>query len=150
MAESSVQTRPAETTSGSRAESIPGLIRDIRDQLTLLLRQEVALAKAELTEKASRMVRDGAYLLSGSLAAFAGLIFILHSVTALVNKGLSQAGMEQQAPWLAPLLVGLVVIFGSAFCIRKGISTMKTESLVPEKTLGSLKEDKEWMQSKVR
>lgn len=149
MAEPLIRTRPTDAAPGVRTESIPGLIRDIRDQLTLLLRQEVALAKAELSEKTSRIARDCVLLVSGGLAAFAGLIFILHSVTAMVSKGLHLAGMEQQAPWLAPLLVGLVVLFGSSFCIRKGLAAMKTESLVPEKTLGSLKEDKEWMQSKV-
>lgn len=132
-----------------RPESIAGLLRDVRDQTTLLMRQEVALAKAEVNEKISRFVKDLAYLISGGLGAFAGLIFILHSVTASVAKGLNAAGWEGQSPWLAPLLVGLLVIFGSSFCIARGISTMRNESLVPEKTLDSLKEDKQWMQNKV-
>lgn len=140
----------AQAPAGARAESIPDLIKEIRDQTTLLLRQEVALARTEVSEKVARLLRNLVYLIGGGLAAFAGLIFVLYSLTAGVGLALNAAGMEEHSLWLAPLLVGLLVMIGGGIWIGKGVSTLKKETLIPEKALGSLKEDKEWMQNKVR
>lgn len=137
------------TSARAGRESIPDLLKDVRDQTSLLLRQEVILARTELSEKISRLVRNAAYLAAGGAVAFAGFLFLLHSATAGVARGLDAAGMADQSPWLAPLLVGAVVALIGGSTIRKGLSAIKHESLVPEKTLDSLKEDKEWMQDKV-
>jgi hypothetical protein len=54
------------------------------------------------------------------------------------------------AGWLSPLIVGgLLAIVGYVF-IQKGISTLKQETVVPERTVDSIKADKEWMEEKVR
>ena len=129
--------------------SFATLIRELRDETTTLLRQEVALAKTELSEKASLVGRNSIYLAVGGLVAYAGLIFILHSLVGLLLVGLLRAGLsEGVATWLAPGIVGLVVAGVGYALVQKAKSTLSRESLAPEKTIQSLKEDKQWTQEK--
>ena len=138
---------PSETD--PRSESIADLIKELRDEALLLVRQEVTLAKTEMSEKIGRTIRNTAYAIAGALVAFLGLIFILQAVTALTGVGLKAAGVApQQCLWLAPLIVGVVVAVIGTIFVTKGIATLKNETLLPEKTIDSLKGDKAWIQSK--
>jgi len=134
-----------------RGESIADLVKDLRDEALLLVRQEVALAKTEISEKMARILRNTAYAIAGALVAFVGLIFILQSATVGIGIGLHEAGItEKQSMWAAPLILGVIVAIIGAILISKGIAAVKNESLVPEKTVDSLKNDKEWIQNKTR
>jgi hypothetical protein len=144
-----VRVVDAPSGADSRSESIPDLIKELRDEALLLVRQEVALAKTEMSEKIGRTLRNTAYMIAGALVAFLGLVFILQAVTALTGVGLKAAGVApEQCLWLAPLIVGVVVAVIGTIFVTKGIATLKNETLVPEKTIDSLKGDKAWIQSK--
>jgi len=137
------------THSPGSDHSVASLIRELRDESSTLLRQEVALAKTELTEKASLLGRNGAYFAAGGLVAYAGLMFILLSITQLLTAGLMKAGLsEAVASWVSPAIVGLVIAGVGYGLIQKAKSTLARERLTPEKTIQSLKEDKQWTQDK--
>ena len=122
----------APTGAESRPESIADLIKELRDDALLLVRQEVALAKTEMSEKIGRALRNTAYAIAGALVAFLGLVFILQAVTAFIGVGLKAAGVaSEQCLWLAPLIVGLVVAIIGTILVTKGIATLKNETLVP-------------------
>lgn len=106
----------APSENDSRTGSVTDLLKELRDEMTLLIRQEVALAKTEFSEKSARISRNVILAVAGALAAFVGVIFILNSVSALVGIGLIAAGLGEHAIWLAPLIVGVVVaIIGATF-----------------------------------
>src|SRR5690606_18997700 len=118
---------------------------------TTLMRQEVALAKTELTEKASLAGRNLGYLAVGGAVAYAGALLLVMALAAglyvlLVATGLS----HMNAGWLAPLIVGLVVAGIGYSLVQKAISTLKSESLIPERSVDSLQQDKEMIQDKMR
>ncbi len=141
----------AETRDPYMNSSIPDLFRRLRDETTTLFRQEVALAKAEAGEKASRVGRNVAYLAAGAMVAYAGLLFLLLGLSFLIWVGLREAGVsEGVAIWVAPMIVGVVVAaIGYAF-IQKAVSTLKRERMTPNKTVESLQENKEWLKQKIR
>jgi len=130
--------------------SIPELFKRLRDETTTLFRQEVALAKAEMSEKASRLGRNGVYLAIGGLVAYAGLIFLLLGLSRLVFLGLERANVAASvALWVAPMIIGVVVgAIGYGF-VQKAVSAFKRESVAPEKTVQSLQENKEWLKQKI-
>lgn len=131
--------------------SIADLLKRLRDDTTTLLRQEVMLAKVEASEKLGRAGRNAAKLAAGGLIAYAGFILILLAVTALLGVGLAAAGLsERTAGWLAPLIVGVVVVAIGYAMTKKAGENLKNESVVPEKTVESIREDKEWLQQKIR
>ncbi len=130
--------------------SIVDLVKELRDETSELLRKEVALARVEVSDKVSLVGRNVAYLAVGGLILYSGLLLLLIAASAGIYVGLVAAGLSHYvAGWLAPLIVGLVMaIIGYAF-LQKAISTFKSDSVVPDQTIDSVKETKQWIQQKV-
>lgn len=138
---------PPERTGEHR--SFAELLKDLRDESSMLIRQEVALAKTEMSEKAAKYGRNAGYLGAGGALAHAGLIVLLLGLTALLYAGLVEFDLSHMtAGWLAPLIVGGVVALIGYALAQKAISTLKHESPVPEKTINSLKENQQWLSHK--
>src|SRR5215212_11832520 len=83
--------------------SLGDLFSDLTRETSTLLRQEVQLAKAELTQSATEAVRGIGMLVAGGAVAYAGLLFVLLAIV----YGLIEAGWDA---WLSALVVGLVVV----------------------------------------
>lgn len=126
------------------------LIKELRDETTLLIKQEVALAKTEVSEKVSLVMRNVLYIALGGSIAFAGLIFLILAVNYGSQVLLLKMGLSADiAMWLAPLIIGIIVCAIGYGFIQKAISTLSHSSLALEKTADSLKEDKQWIENKV-
>ena len=140
-----------ENTTTHESRTIGSLLRELFDEARDLFRQEVALAKTEASEKASVLGRNVAFIAAGGLVAFAGALFILAALSVLVAWILQNAGMnEGTAMWLGPFIVGLAVAIVGYILVNKGIKTLKDGSLKPERTIQSIKEDKEWTQQRLQ
>jgi hypothetical protein len=128
------------------------LVRELRDETTDLVRSEVKLAKIEISEKVSRIGRNSVYTMIGGCITQAALVVLMLAAAAGAYVALVEfADMSHEtAGWLGPLAVGLIgAIIGYIF-IHKGIHAITSESLVPERTVESLREDKDWAERKVR
>ena len=130
--------------------SIPGLLRELRDETTTLLRQEVKLAKTELKENVSRMGSHAAQIAIGGFVAYAGIIVLLIGIGHLLGALLIRAGMDEQvAQWLAPSIIGLIVAIIGWMMLSKAKHAIAHDDLAPKQTIDSLRENKEWAQSKI-
>jgi len=139
------------TTHEHNGHTITELLRDLREESVTLVKQEVTLATTELKENASKLVRNVVYLAIGGLIAYAGFIFLLTAAMRGISAALLARGMDPLlVAWLSPAIIGLVVVIIGAVLILKGKSAMSKESLVPKKTIQSLKEDKSWTQAKIK
>lgn len=139
------------TSQTQNPPSLAGLLQDLRDETTNLLRQEVALAKAELSEKTSRLTSNAVQLAIGGFVAYAGLIVLLFGfgdllASLFINMGMS-AGL---AAWLAPSLVGLIVALIGMMMLTKAKKALSADKLVPEQTIESMRQNKAWAQTKLR
>jgi hypothetical protein len=133
------------------SHSLGALLRELRSDTMTLLRQEVALAKAELSEKGTHVAKSAVKIAVGGLVAYAGLIVFLFGLAALLGAGLIRAGLDADiANWLAPSIVGLVVIGIGWAMLAKAKKALSAGDLVPEKTLQSLRENKQWAQTKFK
>ena len=118
--------------------AISDLIDDIRSELRLLLKEEIQLAKTEMSEKLSRLKRNLLLVVAGAISAYTAVIFLLIGVATLIALGL-------QATGLSPLLsvglgaIAVFVLVGAAgyILMAKGVAALG-ESLMPEKTLQTL------------
>src|SRR4051794_30674266 len=91
-------------TSGT---SLFGLIGDFRDEVKTLIREEIELARTEMSEKLSRFGRNAASLAAGAIAAFAGLIILLASLSSLLSFAFEHLGMQRSlAFFLGALIIG--------------------------------------------
>jgi uncharacterized membrane protein YqjE len=119
------------------------LLRDLSEQTTTLVKQEMELAKAELQEK-GKQAGLGAGMFGGAglfgVGAFAAL-------TAALIAALDQA-MEI---WLAALVVAVVYAVIAAVLAMTGKQRVKQAvPPVPEQAKESVKEDMEWAKTQAR
>jgi xanthine/uracil permease len=110
------------------------------DTRTLVV-QEVALAKAEMSQKLNQGKRGATYLGIGGAIAYAGLL-------ALIGAAIMALALFM-ADWLAALIVGVVVAIVGYVLIQKGLNELKPEELKPTQTIESVKETKEWAKEQI-
>lgn len=115
--------------------SIGELFGQLTQDLSLLVRQETQLAKTELQEKISRASRDLVALAAGGIVALIGGFAI---TTAIILLLVDPVGLE---PWLAALLVGVLLAGGGYLMLQKGLRDLKTVDPAPRRTVESVKED---------
>ena len=56
-------------------------VQDVTEKVQLLVREEVALAKAEMTEKVTKLLKGAVVGIVASIFAVAALIYVLHSLS---------------------------------------------------------------------
>lgn len=122
----------------SLGELFASLARDTGN----LVRQEVQLAKTEMTQKVTGLGRDAGMIGAGGAVAYAGLLTL---IAALV------LGLGEFIPlWLSALIVGLVVVAIGYFLIQRGRSGLSQADLTPRQTIETLKEDTEWAKDQIK
>lgn len=129
--------------------SIGQLLKELRDETTTLLRQEVDLAKTEMSEKASRVGTNLGSLAVGGGVAFLGALALLAAVIYGLTSLLNQFMSVGVAIWLAPLIVGLVLAAIGYSLVQKALATLRQEKLTPIKTTQTLQENKEWLKARM-
>ena len=115
------------------ADLFSNLMRDI----TTLVRSEMALARAEMGAKVSRVGRHVGAIAAGGVLALVGL-FTLAAFLVLV---LVRAGMPA---WASALVVGGVLTAMGAVVAMRALTALRQESLAPTETIDSLKETAAW------
>lgn len=107
--------------------SIGELFAAFSRETSELVRQEVQLAKAELSQKASRVGKNVGFLLVGGVVAYTGLL-------ALVAAGIIALGLVIPY-WLSALIFGLVIAAVGLFLVIKGANTLRQEDPTPRETV---------------
>src|SRR5437879_4484195 len=121
--------------------SVLGLIRALTGDTKTFIRQEVQLAKTEITEKIAKLGSNAVSLAIGGFVAYAGLLVFLLAFGFLLMLAFEAAGLsELMAGFLGFLLIGLLVIGIGGALIAKPIGQFKRESLKPERTIHTLQE----------
>ena len=124
-----------------RERPIGDLVKQLASQTSTLVRQEIDLAKAEMSEKAS-IAGKGAGLLGG--AAVTGLL-AGGALTACLILVLSEA----MDAWLAALIVAVVMgIVAAALGLAGRNKVREATPAVPEQTVETVKEDVEWAKTR--
>lgn len=114
-------------------KSIGELLGDLTTDVTMLVKQEMALAKAELSQKASEAGKNVGFIAAGGALAYAGLLVLLGALVVI----LVEAGM---ALWLAALLVGLVCAVAGGYLAKQGLDKLRQIDMVPRQTIQTIKE----------
>lgn len=130
------------TTPGAD-RSLGDLFSELSRETSTLVRQEVALAKTELTAKATQVGKDVGFLAAGGAVAYAGLLAIIAGIIILIGDLIDNM-------WLSALIVGLIIAGIGYYLVQKGLSDLKNANLAPEQTIESLKENKEWVQEQTK
>jgi hypothetical protein len=131
----------ASHTGDKRDASTAELVKELSREVSELVRQEVALAKAEMAQK-GRQAGVGAGMLSG--AAVLGLAAVGGSMAFFILV------LDAWMPaWLAALIV--TVVYGAAAAVlglRGKERIQEATPPAPERTIESVKEDVQWAKTR--
>jgi len=119
------------------------LFSELGSELRLLIRKEIELAKAEISEGAAALGKNAATIAVGGVLAFAGLLVLLAAIVIGLGHVIGYG-------WSA-LIVGAVVLAVAAGLAMSGIQKLKQTRLAPtqavaeaQETVAQLKESRAW------
>jgi hypothetical protein len=126
-----------------RQRSTGDLVKELSEQVTELVRDEVALAKAEMAEK-GRKAGPGVGMLGGAgvaaLAALGALTAFLILVLDLTMPS-----------WGAALIVTILWGVVAGVLYRQGREKVREVGKpIPERTVESVKEDVQWLKGRTK
>lgn len=131
---------PSLRMSTTNERSLADVAKDLTSDLTALVRGELALAKAEISENVARL-GTGAGLLGG--AGVVGL-FAIHFLLLALMFGLYAMNLPL---WAAALIVGVVLGIVAGVLAMRGKQNVAGASVVPTHALEQMKRDAETIKS---
>ena len=121
--------------------SLGDLFTELATETGTLVRQEMALAQAELTSKASKAGKNVAYLAVGGAVAFTAALALTAAVILLLSMWIPA--------WLAALVVGIAIAVAAYSILTSALSALRKTDPVPRETIETLKEDAEWLKNEL-
>jgi uncharacterized membrane protein YqjE len=126
-----------------RDNSIGELVKDLATETSTLVRQEIELAKAELTDRGKRAGKGAGMVGAGAVVG----LLALGALTAVIIAALDLA----MPTWLAALIVAVVYAAIAGVLIQIGRKQVQEAAPpVPEETIDSVKEDVQWAKTRMR
>ncbi len=122
---------------GGDDRSIGEIITQLSQDTAEVVRREVRLAEAEMTQKAYRAGKNAGFVAAGGALAYAGLLAVVAGIIMLFAR--------TRRPWFSAFLVGLSVAGAGSLLALKGIDALRQEGVVPQETVETLEENREWL-----
>jgi len=129
--------------------SLGTLLRELTGEISLLFRQEIELARTEVTEKVTVAGKAvGALALGGAIALLGALALLAAVVTGLgaILDTFMPTGL---AAFLALLIVGAAMALFGYSRIKTALATLQGEGLAPRQTAQTLQENTQWLKAKI-
>src|SRR3954468_8354975 len=114
--------------------SLVQLVTDAMNEFATLFHTEIHLLRVELSDKMSRIANSGTMIGAGAIAAIIGLVLLLQAAV----KWLAVAGLPEE--W-GLLLVGLGVAVLGVVLLMSGINTVKSTTLLPQRSMNQVRAD---------
>ncbi len=134
--------QPAQSGVDISQVSVGELVGKVTTDLSTLMRQEFALAKAELTEEAKKASKGAASLGAAGYLGYLASIFASLTLMFLLDLFLPI--------WAAALIVTALYGLIAFVLFSQGKKQMKTVDPTPRQTVETLKEDVQWAKDQTR
>jgi MFS family permease len=115
--------------------SIGELFGQLTQDMTLLVRQELQLARSEMSEKLSRLTANMISVIGGGFVAYVGALAL---VAALI---LALHDLADISPWVSAFSVGAVLAIAGYVMLKRGLTELKRVDLAPKRTVENIKDD---------
>jgi hypothetical protein len=119
-----------------REQGIGELVKDLASQTSTLVRQEIQLAQAEVTQKGKVAGRGAGLLAAAGVAGLLALIALTAALIALLDTWM--------ATWVAALIVMALWAIVAAVLAKSGQNALKRATPPAPQTVETVKEDIQW------
>jgi hypothetical protein len=120
--------------------SMGELLTDLINHMSTLVRTEIELARAEMSQKISKTVKDVATMAIGGSILFAGFLALLATAVIVLGKWMPL--------WVSALIVSLVALTVGAVMLFAAKNRLSKRDMKPSQTIISLKENKAWIKNR--
>lgn len=122
--------------------SLPELLKELMNDLTMLFRKEVQLAKVEAGEKVQKALAGVEMLLVAAVLGIAAVGILLTAAVAGLSAALQAAGMGQTgASALSALIIGGIAAGVAYMLFKRGMGSLRADNLMLDRTTHSLASD---------
>jgi len=115
--------------------SIGELFGQLTQDMTLLVRQEVQLARTEMTEKLSKLTTNLISVGAGGFVAYLGGLALMAALILAV-RDLANISLA----WSALIVGGILAIIGYVM-LQRGMKELKRVELAPRRSVENIKDD---------
>jgi hypothetical protein len=115
--------------------SIGELFGQLSQDMTLLVRQEIQLARTEMTEKLSRFATNLISVATGGFVAYLGGLALVAALI-LAIRDLANISLA-----LSALIVGAVLAIVGYVMLQRGMKELKASDIAPRRTVENIKDD---------
>ena len=131
--------------------SLGDLFSELATETSTLVRQEVALAQVEISQKATRVGKQVGYLVVGGAVGYAALLVILAALVIGISQLIASISGWQitTSAWIAAAVVGIVVGVVAYVMVTGALTALKNTDLAPRQTIETVKEDAQWIKDQV-
>jgi putative superfamily III holin-X len=134
--------RTVKDDTDKNGRSLGELFAELSQETSTLVRQELALAKAELRQKAVLAGKDIGFLVVGGALAYAGLFGILAAIIIVLANVIPW--------WISAAVVGVVTVAFGLLLAMSGVRGLKSGDLAPKETMETIKEDVQWAKEQTK
>lgn len=128
-------TTPPPPADGADDKSVGELVFDVTERTTILIREEIELAKAEVSEKLKHLLRGSVVGIVAGVLAFLALILAMHGIALLLDDLFFDSN-----PWAGYLVEALIFVLlavGGGYYAYRALSS---GAPVPEMAIDEAKE----------
>jgi hypothetical protein len=131
---------------GVERRSLTSLFSDLWRETTTLVHEEAELAKAEVSEKVTQLGSGVAAIAIGGAIVFSGFLVLLAAAVGALYMMLD----TEHRIWMAPLIVGVVVMVLGFVALYIGRRELRAGNLAPKLTLQSMQNNADLVKGHVQ
>ena len=129
----------SETVSPPEGQTVTGLVSGIIADAQELVKQQVAMVRAELRADFQRTVRAAALLAVGGLAAVPAVFLVCNMFVFMLHE------LAHLSVWASYGIVGGAFVVLSAVLVGVGIQRFRSFNPLPDQSVEAFKENVRWM-----
>jgi uncharacterized protein YacL len=129
-------------TEDLRERPIGDLVKQLADQTSTLVRKEIDLAKAEVTQQGKEAGKGVGLLVGGAVVALLGAGTLVAFLVMLLDGAIPN--------WLAALIVAVVLLALAAGLALAGRNRLRRATPPAQQTVETVKEDVQWAKTQTR
>jgi len=122
--------------------SLGDLFSELANQTSTLVRQEVDLARTEMTQKAAALGKDAGMIGAGGVLALGGYMAFIAALIIILDIWLPL--------WLSAVIVAVLLAGIGFVLIQQGLKAIKRVDLTPRQTIATLKDDAAWAKEQTK
>jgi uncharacterized membrane protein YqjE len=132
------------------AESLPGLLSRLGDDVMQLINSQLALFKVELKEEASIYARHAAMIAVGGVITVIGFALLNVAIAFAVSTLFAKANFSQPASYaLGFVVTGLFYLIVGGILVLVMKNRLAKQPVMPPRTVEELRKDKQWLKSEL-